>query len=227
VLSVAESVDTRWLAGWQVPGDLPRSALPRHRQHGTSHHRAHLVVRRRRHVTLGQFVTPSVDRCVRSCHPGPVYHTERPPLCMFMSPWASLSHRASTAVYDHVALGQFITVSIYRCLHTFMSPWAVFYQQREHLTVPTANTSTGNTSDVTSGSTPPAFCSSNASGQNELKAPLTSFPVAARSLVCHIPPKSTTTFPCHVAPTGNTSDVIIATSASSGRSTDSADRKQF
>ena len=103
-----------------------------------------------------------------------------------MSPWASLSHRASTAVYDHVTLGQFITVSIYRCLHTFMSPWAVFYQQREHLTAPTANTSTGNTSDVTSGVTPPAFCSSNASGQNELKAPLTSFPVAARSLVCHI-----------------------------------------
>jgi len=118
VLSVAESVDTRWLAGWQVPGDLPRSALPRHRQHGTSHHRAHLVVRRRRHVTLGQFVTPSVHRCVRSCRLGSVYHTERPPLCAIMSPWANLPHRASTAVYDHVALGQFITVSIYRCLHS-------------------------------------------------------------------------------------------------------------
>ena len=144
MLSVAEAVDTRWLAGWQVPGDLPRSALPRHRQHGTSYHRAHLVVRRRRHVTLGQFVTPSVDRCVRSCHPGLVCHTERRPMCTIMSPWASLSHRASTAVYVHVTLGQFITPSVHRCVRscrpgpvyhterppvrTIMSPWASLSQ---------------------------------------------------------------------------------------------------
>ena len=36
-----------------------------------------------------------------SCRPGPVYHTELPPLCTIMSPWASLSQWASTAVYIH------------------------------------------------------------------------------------------------------------------------------
>jgi len=41
---------------YQVSGDLSRSAVPRDGKHGARQHRAHLDVRRGRHVSVGRLL---------------------------------------------------------------------------------------------------------------------------------------------------------------------------